>query len=65
MVQKFTPRRKDDTVKVKMDITIDLPAEVAERAERMGISEFDRCVYDESTRRMTASVTTIFYRKGA
>lgn len=48
-----------------MDIMIDLPAEVAEQAERMGISEFDRCVYDESTRRMTASVTTIFYRKGA
>lgn len=65
MVQKFTPRRKDDTVKVKMDITIDLPTEVAEQAECMGISEFDRCVYDESTRRMTASVTTIFYRKGA
>lgn len=65
MVQKFTPRRKDDTVKVKMDITIDLPTEVAEQAERMGISEFDSCVYDENTRRMTASVTTIFYRKGA
>ena len=47
-----------------MDITIDLPAEVAEQAERMGISEFDRCAYDENTRRMTASVTTIFYRKG-
>ena len=65
MVQKFMPRRKDDAVKVKMDITIDLPAEVAGQAERMGISEFDRCVYDENTRRMTASVTTIFYRKGA
>ena len=48
-----------------MDITIDLPAEVAEQAARMGISEFDRCVYDENPRRMTASVTTIFYRKGA
>ena len=48
-----------------MDITVDLPVEVAEQAERMGICEFDRCVYDEGTRRMTASVTTVFYRKGA
>ena len=45
-----------------MDITVDLPAELA---EQMGIYEFDRCVYDENTRRMTASVTTTFYRKGA
>ena len=37
-----------------MDITVDLPAELAEQAEQMGIYEFDRCVYDENTRRMTA-----------
>lgn len=48
-----------------MDITVDLPAELAEQAEQMGIYEFDRCIYDENTRRMTASVTTVFYRKGA
>ena len=65
MVQKFKPQRKDDEVRIKMDITVDLPVEVAEQAERMGICEFDRCVDDEETRRMTASVTTVFYRKGA
>ena len=65
LVQKFKPQRKDDEVRIKMDITVDLPVEVAEQAERMGICEFDRCVYDEDTRRMTASVTTVFYRKGA
>ncbi len=48
-----------------MDITVDLPAEVAKQAEELGIYEFERCVYDPDTRRMTASVTTIFYRKGA
>ena len=48
-----------------MDITVDLTAEVAEQAERMGICEFDQCTFDETTRRMTASVTTVFYRKGA
>ncbi len=65
MVQEFKPNGKDDEVRVKMDITIDLPTEVAQQAERMGIYEFDRCTYDEKTHRMTASVTTIFYRKGA
>ena len=48
-----------------MDISVDLPAEVAEQAERMGICEFDQCTFDEATRRMIASVTTVFYRKGA
>ena len=65
MVQKFKSKRKDDEVRIKMDNTVDLPAELAEQAEQMGIYEFDRCVYDEDTRRMTASVTTVFYRKGA
>ena len=65
MVQKFKPQRKDDEVRIKMDITVDLPAELAEQAEQMGIYEFDRWAYDENTRRMTASVTTTFYRKGA
>lgn len=48
-----------------MDITVDLPAEVAEQAVQLGIYEFERCIYDPDTRRMTASVTTTFYRKGA
>lgn len=65
MVQKFKPKRKDDEVRIKMNITVDLPAELAEQAEQMGIYEFDHCVYDEDTRHMTASVTTVFYRKGA
>lgn len=65
MIQKFKPQGKDDEVRIKMDITVDLPAELAEQAEQLGICEFDRCIYDEETRRMTASVTTTFYRKGA
>ena len=65
MIQKFSPQRKDDEIRVKMDITVDLPAEVAKQAEQIGIYEFERCVYDPDTRRMTASVTTTFYRKGA
>ena len=50
-----------------MDITVDLPAEVANEVERLGLYEFERCSYDESTRRLTSSVTTTLYRnrKGA
>ena len=48
MVQNFRPNRKDDEIRVKMDITVDLPAEVAEQAERMGICEFDQCTFDEA-----------------
>ena len=48
-----------------MDITVDLPAEIAKQAEQLGICEFEQCIYDPDTRRMTASVTTTFYRKGA
>lgn len=62
MVKNFRPKRKNDEIRIKMNITVDLPAEVA---EQMGIYEFDRCTFDADTHRMTASVTTIFYRKGA
>lgn len=65
MIQEFKSPRKDDEIRVQMDITVDLPAEAAEQAERLGIYEFERCVFNPDTCRMTASVTTTFYRKGA
>lgn len=64
-MQKSKPQRKDTEIRIEMNITVDLPVEVAEQTERMGIFEFDSCVYDENTRQMTASVTTVFYREGA
>ena len=60
MVQNFKPQRKDDEIRVKMDITVDLPAEVAKQAEQMGIYEFERCVYDPDTR----NVIKLSLRKG-
>ena len=67
MVPKTSHGAKDDSVRIRMDITVDLPAEVANEVERLGLYEFERCSYDESTRRLTASVTTTLYRirKGA
>lgn len=65
MIQQFDRREKDDSVKIRMDITVDLPVEMANKVERLGICEFERCTYDENSRRMIASVTTTLYRKGA
>ena len=67
MVQDISHGAKDDSVKIRMDITVDLPAEVANEVERLGLCEFETCSYDESSRRLTASVTTTLYRqkKGA
>ena len=62
MVQKTSHGAKDDSVRIRMDITVDL-----NEVERLGLYEFERCSYNESTRRLTASVTTTLYRnrKGA
>ena len=65
MIQQFDHRKKDDSVKIRMDIAVDLPVETAEQVERLGIYEFEQCTYDEISRQMTASVTTTLYRKGA
>ena len=65
MIQQFDRRKKDDSVKIRMDITVDLPVEMANELERQDIHEFEHCDYDENSRRMTASVTTTLYRKGA
>ena len=67
MVQKTSHGVKDDSVRIRMDITVDLPAEVANEVERLGLYEFEGCSYAESTRRQTSSVTTTLYRnrKGA
>ena len=50
MVQKISHGAKDDSVRIRMDITVDLPAEVANEVERLGLYEFERCSYNESTR---------------
>ena len=42
MVQKFGPQRKDDEVRIKMDITVDLPVELAEQAREQSKDGGDR-----------------------
>lgn len=67
MEQKRQGRQREDAVNVRMDITVDLPAEFASEVERLGIYRFDECLYDEDNRRMILSASTKFYRikKGA
>lgn len=65
VLQNFQTAPKEDSVTIRMDITIELPKEMANEVERLGIYEFDRCTFDGATRRMTLTATTVLYRKGA
>ncbi len=65
MIQNFQTDPKEDSVTIRMDITVELPKEMANEVERLGIYEFDRCTFDGATRRMTLTATTVLYRKGA
>ena len=47
-----------------MNISVDLPVELAEQVEQLGIYEFDKCTYDTESRCLTACVSTTFYRVG-
>ena len=58
-------RGESDDIHIRMDITIDLPVTIASELERLGIYEFEQCTYNEGARRLTASVTTTLYGKGA
>lgn len=64
MVKKCSKQVVNDAVHIRMDICVDLPAELANEVERIGIYQFDKCIYDNDSRQMTASVNTTFYRAG-
>ena len=66
-MQQFSRQPKEEPVCIRMDITVDLPKELANEVECLGIYRFDKCTCDGETKRMTASVSTKFYRvrKGA
>ena len=64
MVQKDSHKAKNESVTIRMDITVDLPAEVADEVERLGLYQFEQCRYDEERRRLTVSAATTFYKNG-
>ena len=61
----FPKQSKEDAVRIRMELTIDLPKEVADEAERMGICDFDKCSFDSDRRCLVLDYSTTFYRKGA
>lgn len=65
MVQKCNSNPKEDSVTIQMDITVGLPARMVAKVERLGIDEFERCVYDAENQQMTITATTTFYGKEA
>lgn len=65
MIQKPNRKPKYDVIKMRMDLTFDVPAELAEQIEIWGIYQFERCVYEEERRQLRLSACTTLYRKGA
>lgn len=51
MVQKPNRNPKYDAIKMRMDLTFDVP--------------FERCVYEQERRQLCLSACTTLYRKGA
>lgn len=65
IIQQFPRQRKDDEVRIRMELIIDLPKEMADEAERLGICEFDSCSFDSDRRCLLIEYSTTLYRKGA
>ena len=64
-ILEFPKQSKEDAVRIHMELTIDLPKEVADEAERMGICDFDKCSFDSDRRCLVLDYSTTYYRKGA
>ncbi len=68
MVQRFpVSKARDanaDAVRMRMDLTFDLPPEMAEQLDLWGINYFELCEYDPSQRHIKLSASTTLYRKG-
>lgn len=62
MKKNCSRNRNEDRVTIRLDITMDLPDEIAYMADQLGIYRFERCTYDMDAHRITASVTTTLYK---
>ena len=69
MVRKFpghtAPNAVSEEFRITLDLTVDLPKEVADQLEMWGVSEFDSCAVDPNRRQVKMSARTTLYRKGA
>lgn len=55
----------DDEIKIQMELTFDMPTQIAEQLEMWGLYQFDQCAYDEERRMLRVTAKSTFYRKGA
>ena len=69
MVKEFpghtVPNAGSEEFRITLDLTVDLPKEVADQLEMWGVREFDSCAVDPNRRQVKISATTTLYRKGA
>lgn len=67
MVFKFPEHReKHDTareVNIRLDMTFDLPSEMAEQLELWGLSDFDSCEFDQERCQLKMSAKSTLYQK--
>ena len=68
MVKEF-PKGKEwlldnSALRVSLDMTFDVPEEIAEQLELWGLNIFETCEYDPTCRRLKMSAARTLYRKG-
>ena len=52
-----------NVINFRMDLTFDVPAEIAEQLELWGLHPFDDCRYDQERKLLKLSATSTLYRK--
>lgn len=65
MLIDFPTPKKDESIHIRMELTFDVPVEIAEQLEMWGLHQSESCVYDEGRRQMKVTAGSTFYRKGA
>ena len=69
MICQFPGNKKKDTdtkeVHIRLDMTFDLPKEMAEQLDLWGIRDFDSCEFDRDRCLLKLCAKTTLYQKGA
>ena len=67
MVQEFLKKRRCSQgcsiLHIRLDMTFDVPEEIADQLELWGLNVFDTCEYDPEQRHLKMSASTALYRE--
>lgn len=58
-------RTDDKEVRIRLDLTLDVPHEIAEQLELLELQDFEACQYDAEYQRIKMSTSTVLFREGA